>query len=471
MDETEEAIRRSLLETPAAGGPSSSREAATDEQSRLRPRQLLCGTPLDHDEDALSHLMGVMGMRLLMISAAVSKPWRNAARARIGAWRVLSHESVVGAAKLAWPLFGAPLPDGGISCAPVERKLPDTTLRRTGLPQQDGPTTQVLPRPGSARTEEIIDALTPPPEYVAPIRKPYPRGMLPQQAQQLPDQQEELSEADRLFRLPPEHTARRLSGPAGIACHDGCIFVVVSASPYEWTYVSDIARRPPASARVLRLREHDGALLTASPLLKVARPKGLAVADNKVFVADGAGGEDCIAVLDATTLQPENSFGPGHGQLSGVEELASPCGLTVHGFELIVCDRGAHRLRVLSFSGEAVRDIGSEGRRPGEFKEPTSCIVAHGRLFTAEAAGARLQVLTMAGEPLQVLPMPTANRLKSPLYLPISPTSPHASPLYLARCSRCPRPTACRRACTGCASETASGSCGPPTPTATCSTA
>ena len=68
MDETEEAIRLSSLETPVAGGPSSSREAATDEQSRLRPRQLLAGTPLDHDEDALSHLMGVMGMRLLMIS-------------------------------------------------------------------------------------------------------------------------------------------------------------------------------------------------------------------------------------------------------------------------------------------------------------------------------------------------------------------------------------------------------------------
>ena len=108
-----------------------------------------------------------------------------------------------------------------------------------------------------------------------------------------------------------------------------------------------------------------------------------------------------------------------------------------------MCDRGAHRLRVLSFSGEALRDIGSEGRRPGEFKEPTSCIVAHGRLFTAEAAGARLQVLTMAGEPLQVPPLPTANRLKSPSHLPyISPTSPHASPLYLARCSRCSRPIA-----------------------------
>ena len=40
----------------------------------------LAGTPLDHDEDALSHLMGVMGMRLLMIGAAVSKPWRGATR-------------------------------------------------------------------------------------------------------------------------------------------------------------------------------------------------------------------------------------------------------------------------------------------------------------------------------------------------------------------------------------------------------
>ena len=114
--ETEEAIRRSSLEKPmptVSSASSSSREAATDDQSRLRPCQL-GGTPLDHDEDALSHLMGVMGMRLLMIGAAVSKPWRNAARARLGAWRVLSHERVVGGAKLARPLFCAPLPDGGI---------------------------------------------------------------------------------------------------------------------------------------------------------------------------------------------------------------------------------------------------------------------------------------------------------------------------------------------------------------------
>ena len=66
----------------------------------------------------------------------------------------------------------------------------------------------MLPRPGSARTEEIIDALAPPPEYVAPKLT----GTPAQRAHAL----SELSEADKLLRLPPEHAARRLSVPAGI---------------------------------------------------------------------------------------------------------------------------------------------------------------------------------------------------------------------------------------------------------------
>ena len=111
----------------------------------------------------------------------------------------------------------------------------------------------MLPRPGSASTEEIIDALAPPPEYVAPN----PKSAL-----------SALSEADRLLQLPPEHAARRLSAPTGIACHGGAIFVVVAASGFE--------AAPHATARVLRLRECDGALLAASPLLaKVARPRAI----------------------------------------------------------------------------------------------------------------------------------------------------------------------------------------------------
>ena len=112
--------------------------------------------------------------------------------------------------------------------------------------------------------EEIIDALAPPPEYVAP--KPT-RTLVG-----------ELSEADRLLRLPPEHAARRLSAPAGIACHGGAIFVVVAASGIAIASGFDGSeeRKRVAAARVLRLRECDGALLAASPLLaKVARPRAI----------------------------------------------------------------------------------------------------------------------------------------------------------------------------------------------------
>ena len=43
-------------------------------------------------------------------------------------------------------------------------------------------------------------------------------------------------------------------------------------------------------------------------MYQVARPRGLAVADGKVFVADSAGGRGCIAVFDATTLQSVGTF-------------------------------------------------------------------------------------------------------------------------------------------------------------------
>ena len=97
--------------------------------------------------------------------------------------------------------------------------------------------------------------LAPPPEYYV---APDPKSTL-----------SALSEADRLLSLPPKHDARRLSAPMGIACHGGAIFVVIKAlDPFK--------SAPHATARVLQLRECDGALLAASPLLvKVARPRGI----------------------------------------------------------------------------------------------------------------------------------------------------------------------------------------------------
>ena len=49
-DKTEEATREAIRLSLS----DSSAEAATDEQSRPRPRELLGGTSLDHDEDALT---------------------------------------------------------------------------------------------------------------------------------------------------------------------------------------------------------------------------------------------------------------------------------------------------------------------------------------------------------------------------------------------------------------------------------
>ena len=52
--------------------------------------------------------------------------------------------------------------------------------------------------------------------------------------------------------------------------------------------------------------------------------------------------------------------------------------------------------------------IGSE---PGEFAEPCGVAVGHDRLYVSEARGRRLQVLTLEGKPLQVVPSPDGNEL------------------------------------------------------------
>ena len=45
------------------------------------------------------------------------------------------------------------------------------------------------------------------------------------------------------------------------------------------------------------------------------------------------------------------------------------------------------------------------GSAPGEFAEPVGVCVGHGKLYVSEARGRRIQVLTLEGKPLQVLPL------------------------------------------------------------------
>lgn len=95
--------------------------------------------------------------------------------------------------------------------------------------------------------------------------------------------------------------------------------------------------------------------------------------------------------------------------------LRFPTGLATHGGEFFVADSENHRVAVYSEVGCFARSIGGEGGKggqaPGMFNEPEGLTVAHGCLVVSEAAGCRLQVLTLQGTPLQVVTPDGSGRL------------------------------------------------------------
>jgi len=183
--------------------------------------------------------------------------------------------------------------------------------------------------------------------------------------------------------------------------------------------------------KVLKVRLCDSALLSRSAELwrcsgptddwhwnggnpPPERPSTLSdtvLADGKLFVADAT--RDCVVVLDACSLawQTNVRVAPPH-QSRGSRALAEPTGLCAHGFEIFVACKGSHCVQVLSHSGELVNQIGTKGSKPGEFNEPVGCALlpargaAAARLIVAEKAGRRLQLLTLGGQPLQVVRLP-----------------------------------------------------------------
>jgi len=144
-------------------------------------------------------------------------------------------------------------------------------------------------------------------------------------------------------------------------------------------------------------------------------PEGLALSNGMLFVADE--GNHRVVLLDAATLAWRGTFGsPG----ADCGQLANPVGLTIIDDELYVRDTANHRIQVFDVAGARgsgvcgafVRAFGGYGRAPGQFDLPTG--MAHdgrGRLLVSEAGAKRVQVLTTAGTPLQVLPLPYAGRL------------------------------------------------------------
>ena len=131
-------------------------------------------------------------------------------------------------------------------------------------------------------------------------------------------------------------------------------------------------------------------------------PVGLAVYEGHLYCADSRNHR--ISVFSTTPeLRYITSFG-GHG--SGRGELGSTSSgiyLAAYEGELFVADRSNYRLQVLGLDGSFHRSIGRKGTAPGCFRRLRGVAAANGRLFTAECE--RVQVLTIDGKPLQVVPL------------------------------------------------------------------
>ena len=133
-------------------------------------------------------------------------------------------------------------------------------------------------------------------------------------------------------------------------------------------------------------------------------------------------------VLDAASGDLRFAFGTAG---SGPDELSVATSLCVHGDHVFVADTDNHRIQVYKHTdGTHVRSIGRAGQAPdgsragwpyehderrssapGEFNRPVGVAIGHGRLIVSEDDGKRIQVLTLEGEPLQILKSPEKDEL------------------------------------------------------------
>ena len=113
----------------------------------------------------------------------------------------------------------------------------------------------------------------------------------------------------------------------------------------------------------------------------------------------------CIDVYDLETLELSFSF----GAFPPTDPMCLAFGSSRP--SLFVASLNSGRISVFDKTGAFLRVFGSAGRAPGSFTKLQGIAVAGDRLFTAEHRGVdfvgRVQVLTLEGVPLQVLPVHT----------------------------------------------------------------
>jgi len=85
----------------------------------------------------------------------------------------------------------------------------------------------------------------------------------------------------------------------------------------------------------------------------------------------------------------ENSIGSGPGQFKGIAGIAVDCVGNV-----IVSDKGNHRIQIFNPDFTEVRIIGNRGDAYGEFKNPTGLAVdCNGNIFVCDTGNNRIQVI------------------------------------------------------------------------------
>ena len=152
-------------------------------------------------------------------------------------------------------------------------------------------------------------------------------------------------------------------------------------------------------------------------------PGDLCIVEHSLYVAE-AHAISIFALPEVTTtfanepptyVSKFGSRGSAPGEfLRGIGGLAASPQALDDGASLFACDTGNHRVQVFTAAGTLVRAFGRKGDAPGEFNKPAAIAIllmsgvdrstlGASRVVVGETVGKRIQVLSAAGAPLQLI--------------------------------------------------------------------
>jgi DNA-binding beta-propeller fold protein YncE len=172
----------------------------------------------------------------------------------------------------------------------------------------------------------------------------------------------------------------QLNAPRGLAVSDDSVFVADT----EDHRVSVFSRRSGASVRMFGSKGARGGQLDS--------PCCLTVSGEHVFVADTGNHRISVHTKQGVFVR---TIGNGQGSDDG--QLDAPVGVTVSGEHLLVADTSNHRVSVFTVGGGFIRSFGTYGSAPGQLHNPTGVAVSGDLVFVADQANHRISVFRQDG--------------------------------------------------------------------------